>query len=124
MLRLISCLFQFAVYNSIDDTMLCKIISMKKLYNNCYGYRSVPAGMVGKFRTGKQTGTASPSIPPRVRFRPVPVCFGSSGLFRLISPEIKNSAGMSLLHRKLNLGVLDLHNRPKSIPSFLSTNTL
>ncbi|KAL0000150.1 hypothetical protein SO802_019752 [Lithocarpus litseifolius] len=97
-----------------------KLVSQKQ----CYGYHSVPAGMAGKFRTGKQTGTASPSIPPRVRFRPVPVCFGSSVLFRLISPEIKDSAGMSLLHIKLNLGVLDLQNRPKSIPSFLSTNTL
>ena len=90
-------------------------------FDQRYGYHSVPAR---KFHIGKQTGTTCPSIPPRVRFRLVSVCFGSSGLFRLISPEIKDSACMSLLHIKLNLGVLVLHNRPKSFPSFLSTNTL
>ena len=63
--------------------------------------------MVEKLHTDKQTGTASPSIPPRVRFRPILVCFGSSRLFRLILPEIKDLAGMSLLHIKLTLDLLE-----------------
>ena len=80
-----------------------------------YGYRSVPARVAGKSHIGKQNGTASPSIPPRMRFWPVPMCFRRSWLFQLISTEIQDSAGMGLLQIKLNLDLLKNLNRPKSI---------
>ena len=63
--------------------------------------------MAGKFRSGKQNGTTSPSI-SRIRFRPVLVCFSRSGLFQLISAKIKDSIGMNLVQIKLNL---NLQNR-------------
>ena len=63
--------------------------------------------MAGKFRSGKQNGTTSPSI-SRIRFLPVLVCFSRSGLFQLISAKIKDSVGMNLVQIKLNL---NLQNR-------------
>ena len=71
--------------------------------------------MARKSCIGKQNGTASPSIPPRMRFRPVPACFGRSRLFWLISVEIQDSADMGLLQIKLNLDLLKNLNKPKSI---------
>ena len=79
--------------------------------SQCYGYCSVLAEMARKFRSGKQTRTTSSSI-SQIRFRPVSVCFGRSGLFQLISAKIKDSVGMNLVQIKLNL---NLQNRPKSV---------
>ena len=77
-----------------------------------YGYRFIPARMARKFHIGKPLYSTSGKIS---------TCSGVFQQFRLISPEIKDSASMSLLHIKLNL---DLQNKPKTIPSFLSSNTV
>jgi hypothetical protein len=56
----------------------------------CCIFRSVPAGTDGKSRTGMQTGTRHPHVPPRPKFLPVSARFGRFGLFRpvyVIRPE-------------------------------------
>jgi hypothetical protein len=53
-------------------------------------HKSIPINVVGKSRTGMQTGTRHPHVPPRPKFRPVSACFGRFGLFRpvyVIRPE-------------------------------------
>ena len=42
----------------------------------CYGFRSVLAGTAGISRTGEKNGIVIPSIPPRIKFRPISANFG------------------------------------------------
>ncbi|KAL0003272.1 hypothetical protein SO802_017053 [Lithocarpus litseifolius] len=44
--------------------------------------------MAGIFRTGMQSGTVIPPVPPRAQFQPVSGHSGHSGRFRSISAEI------------------------------------
>ena len=64
--------------------------------NHCYWFRSIPARTVGIFRTGLQTGTRIPHVPPRVRFWAV---LSHSGQFQPIPAEmwISASTGFGLL---------------------------
>ena len=48
----------------------------------CCIFRSVPVGTDGKSRTGMQTGTRHPHVPPWPKFRPVSACFDRFDLFR------------------------------------------
>ena len=50
-----------------------------------YIFRSVPAGTERKSRTGTQTSTRQPPIPPRVKFRGVSMCFGRFSKFWCVS---------------------------------------
>ena len=50
-------------------------------YHSCI-FRSIPAGTDGKSRTGMQTGTRQPPIPPRVKFRGVSAVSVDFGVFR------------------------------------------
>ena len=56
--------------------------------NQCYEFRSVPAGTDEIFRTGMQTETGIAFVPPRVKFRPISASFGHSGQFRENSAEM------------------------------------
>jgi hypothetical protein len=67
------------------------VVSVRSM-NQCCIFRSVPAGTDGKSRTGMQTGTRHPHVPPRPKFRPVSACFGRFGLFQPVSAGICNPA--------------------------------
>ena len=65
--------------------------------HQCCIFRSVSAGTDGKSRTGMQTGTRHPHVPPRPKFLPVSACFGRFGLFRPFWPVLAgicNPAGI------------------------------
>uniref|UniRef100_A0A2N9H3Y0 Uncharacterized protein n=1 Tax=Fagus sylvatica TaxID=28930 RepID=A0A2N9H3Y0_FAGSY len=62
--------------------MLCP--RPKGNFNQCCIIRSVPAGTDGKSRTGMQTGTRHPHVPPRLKFLTVSPCFARFGLSELL----------------------------------------
>ena len=63
-------------------------------FDQCCIIRSVPARTDGKSRTGMQTGTRHPHVPPRLKFRPISACFGRFGLFRPVSAGLLIPAGI------------------------------
>ena len=74
--------------------MTSPILSLLYRSNQCCIIRSVPAGTDGKSRTGMQTGTRQPHVPPQLKFRPVSACFARFGLFRPVPAGMSNPAGI------------------------------
>ena len=91
-----------------------------------YIFRSVPAGTERKSRTGTQTSTRQPPIPPRVKFRGVSMCFGRFSKFWCVSAGTYISA--ELLFWVFFFSLLSFFSAPSSSfffpPSSLSVTFL
>ena len=64
------------------------------MQDQCCIFCSIPAGTDGKSRTGMQTGTRYPHVPPRLKFWPISAYFGRFGLFRPVSAGLLIPAGI------------------------------